>query len=91
MKIYLVRSWWGAYSDAGERIEKAFTRRERAVEWIKEQTCEVYDDGGEVYASFGCEDGIYQINPTRHREWWPFECIGNIDTPKFEVVEMEVE
>lgn len=88
--VYLVRSFWGAYSDAGESIEAAFARRASAVEWVKSQTCAVYEDSGEVYAAYGCEEGIYEIHPTRHGYRWQFDCHANLDTPTYEILGMGV-
>lgn len=91
MKAYIVHSWWGEYSDRGEAIEGVFAKRQSAVEWIKAQTVIVYEDNGEWYAGMDFFDSDKrEIHPTRHREWWEFDCHYDILTKTYEILEFEV-
>lgn len=44
MKVYLVRAFWGEYSDRGECIERVFSTRRRAIDYIKGQSIDVYEE-----------------------------------------------
>ena len=92
MKVYLVRAAWGEYSDAGECIEHVFSKREKAIEYIKGRGIGVYDDGDYTYACWPCDEPMRTVYPTWNGSNWAYEGVQySLDTPWFDVIEMEVD
>ena len=93
MTVYLVRKFWGAYSDAGEYIVCAFSKREFAVAWVEQQELQAYEENGTLYAAYGYEPphDLVTLHPANIRDnYWKFPCEYNLETPAYQVIAMEV-
>lgn len=91
MKVYLVRAYWGEYSDAGERIERVFSTRKRAIDYIKSRSIDVYDEDGTTYACWAGDKPTGTACPKWDGTAWRYEVEYSLFTSAYQVIEMEVD
>ena len=91
MKVYLVRAFWGQYSDKGERIERVFSTRKKAIDYIEGQSIDVYEEDGDTYACWSCDKPTGTAHPKWNGYAWRYEVVYSLDTSSYQIIEMEVD
>lgn len=91
MKVYLVRAFWGAYSDQGECIERVFSTRRKAIDYIKGRGIGVYDENGVTYACWYGDEPTRTAYPKWDGNAWRYEVEYSLDTSAYEIIEKEVD